>query len=185
MPQPPAARPLRFGGRSCVLRPLTPGDEGRLRAFFDSHTPETIEDRYGYRRSVMTQETAARLVGVDPKDGLALGLFEQGPGGEILHAVGRFCTSQDGTSAELAFVVRESLRRHGIGGTLLRSLVQAARKWGLRELWAQVGETNSAMRRLFDHHGFTLEDKGLRGEGTVKFHIVLANSCGVGRHRRP
>jgi len=159
-PPPQDAAPLlkprasSFGGQPYVVRPLGPADEGRLISFFNSHTGETIRQRYGYRIAEMTHERAQRLVGVDQSRDVALGVFEQATDGEdVLHAVGRYLLDATGKSAEMAFVVRETKRGLGICTALVRLLLQIARARGMSYLFAQVQADNAPMLAAFRRHG--------------------------------
>jgi GNAT superfamily N-acetyltransferase len=172
--------PLVFGGIQTVMRPLRGGDEPALQAFFHSHTPETIHARYGCLVTDLSPQRATALVRVDESRDCALGIFELCAGGEELRAVGRYCLDLDGQAAELAFVVRESMRRLGLATTLLQSLKATARERGLQRLWAQVEVTNAAMLQLFHHHGFTFSPQpGLK---IVTLHLGPA---GAPLQRRP
>ena len=162
-PRGPGADPIRHGSRGrrpkpgdkpWHLRPLRPGDEGKLIAFLQSHTPETIYQRYGYYSSGMSHERAASLVGVDQSRDCALGIFEAAAAGEILHAVGRYCLEPDGTAAEVAFVVRESLRHLGMATTLLEEMIRTAKARNLHLLWAVASATNTEMISVLRSHHF-------------------------------
>ncbi|MGH7997610.1 MAG: GNAT family N-acetyltransferase [Opitutaceae bacterium] len=154
-PTAPAETP--WGGRRYRLRSLTPGDASILIGFFESHTSETIRQRYGYGQGSMSARTAAALVGVDQTRDLALGIFERAAPEELLHGVGRYCLDPGGRSAEFALVVRESRRRHGLGSLLLRTLILTARRRGLAALWGQIETTNGAMLALARRFGFRLD----------------------------
>jgi GNAT superfamily N-acetyltransferase len=143
-----------FGGQAFVIRPLQATDEVRLISFFNSHTGETIRQRYGYRIAEMTHERAQRLVGVDQSRDVALGVFERASDGEdVLHAVGRYLLDQHGKSAEMAFVVRETKRGLGICTALMRRLLEIARARGMSYLFAQVQSDNAPMIDVFRRHG--------------------------------
>ena len=153
-PAPPPACEIAFGGQPHVMRLLGPADEDRLIAFFNSHTGETIRQRYGYQIAEMTHERARRLVGVDQTRDVALGVFERSTDSEeILHAVGRYLLDPTGKTAEVAFVVRENRRGLGICTALLRRLLQIARSRGMSYLAAQVQADNAPMLSIFRHHG--------------------------------
>lgn len=154
--KPPTAIQKKFGRLVCTVRPLHAGDEPRLQEFFQSHTPDTIYERYGCLVSTMTAERASALVNVDQTRDCALGIFAPAPGGELLLAVGRYCLDTSGGAAELAFVVRENMRGLGMGTTLLRLLTQTARARGLARLWAQTNNHNADMLGIFRRAGFTL-----------------------------
>jgi RimJ/RimL family protein N-acetyltransferase len=153
---PPPAIAKKFGRLVCTVRPLRAGDEPRLQEFFQSHTPDTIYERYGCLVSTMTAERASALVNVDQTRDCALGIFAPAPGGEILLAVGRYCLDASGEAAELAFVVRETMRGQGMATTLLRLLSKTARTRGLARLWAQTNNHNADMLGIFRRAGFTL-----------------------------
>jgi GNAT superfamily N-acetyltransferase len=136
------------------MRPLVLADEGRLISFSNSHTGETIRQRYGYRISEMTHERALRLLGVDQSRDVALGVFERAADGEdVLHAVGRYLLDAAGKSAEMAFVVRETRRGLGICTALVRQLLQIARARGMSYLFAQVQADNAPMLAVFRSQG--------------------------------
>jgi GNAT superfamily N-acetyltransferase len=152
--RPPEPREICFGGQPYFVRPLGLADESRLISFFNSHTGETIRQRYGYQISEMTHERALRLVGVDQTRDVALGVFERAADGEdVLHAVGRYLLDSTGQTAEAAFVVRENKRGLGICTALLRQLLQIARSRGMRYLSAQVQADNAPMLSVFRRHG--------------------------------
>ena len=146
----------RFGGQTCLIRPLHRGDETALQDFFRSHTSDTIYDRYGCLVSTMTGERASQLVTVDQSKDCALGIFTLVDRVGKLCAVGRYCLDPAGDSAELAFVVAENRRHQGMGTTLLRLLIRRARARGLRRLWAQVNTHNASMLGIFRRLNFSL-----------------------------
>lgn len=154
-----------------LLRPLHPSDERRLQEFFYSHTQETIQARYGYMISRMTRERAYELVNVDQSRDLALAIFEvQGPRA-VIHAVGRYYLDDDGRTAEVAFVTRETKRRYGMAATLLDRMRVIARQRGLTALRAQVVAANRPMLALFKRHRAKL--RTIPGAGAVEVTIPL------------
>ena len=162
---------MRLGGSWRLLRPLAPADAPALIEFFASHTPETVHDRYGYSISGMSPERASALVGVNQAWDLALGIFEAGPSGESLDAVGRFCRDPDGRGAEFALVVRENRRHLGMGSLLLKKLIEVAAGRGLERLWAQISADNPAMLDLARSLGFALsqdEERCLRAVRSLR-----------------
>ena len=169
-------RPLKFGGAPHVMRLLHRGDEERLRAFFHSHTPETIHERYGYPVADMSFARASQLVNVDQSKDCCLGIFEAAADGEILHAVGRYCLDADGRSAEVAFVVRESKRDLGMATALLHALTQTARERSLQSLWAQLSPDNGPMLAVFRKNDFLFLPLG--PEEGVEARLVLASPRG-------
>lgn len=145
---PPRTVVLR-DGKLRRLRPLAAGDEGAVIAFFHHLSPETIRARYGYLIKDMTPEHAHRIVAADPAERIALGMFEDGPDGAELCAIGRLVHSPDRSTAECAFLVRDDRRRLGLASRLLLYLRVLARRRGVPRLFAQVRRENRAMLEVF------------------------------------
>jgi acetyltransferase len=151
----PKSRTLRLrDGRDYRLRALTPADAPLLHVFFQSHTDETIYQRYGHIFHNMTHARALQLVSVNQERDLALAVFGDEDGGrEVIHAIGRYYLDDDARSAEVAFVVRESKRRLGMCRELISTMIGTARQRGLDRLRALVLTTNTAMLRLLENAG--------------------------------
>ncbi|HEX5789729.1 MAG TPA: GNAT family N-acetyltransferase [Luteolibacter sp.] len=140
---------IRFGKQTLLLRPLHPSDMRALQEFFYSHDEDTIRLRYGYQRDRMSGESAYKLAAVDQRRDLALGLFEDLKGQQVLRAVGRYYLDQDSSRAEVAFVVHEKCRHSGIAGFLLGELATVAKRRAVTTFWASVLAENRAMSALF------------------------------------
>ena len=110
---------VKFQNTRLFLRPLHPSDMRGLQEFFYSHDEETIRLRYGYQRDRMTGESAYKLAAVDQTRDLALGIFAEENGRQVMRAVGRYFLDPDGKRAEVAFVVHEATRHSGMAGFLL------------------------------------------------------------------
>ncbi len=138
-----------FQDTRLFMRPLHPSDMRTLQEFFYSHDEATVRLRYGYLRDQMSGESAFKLAAVDQARDLALGMFADHRGQQELRAVGRYYLTDDGKSAEVAFVVHESNRHAGVAGFLLGELAAVAGRRGVTELWASVMPDNRAMAGLF------------------------------------
>jgi acyl CoA:acetate/3-ketoacid CoA transferase beta subunit/RimJ/RimL family protein N-acetyltransferase len=162
---------VQFKTGRYLLRPLHPSDMRPLQQFFYSHDEETVRLRYGYQRDRMSGESAYKLAAVDQRRDLALGIFEEIHGRQELRAIGRYYLDEDGTGAEVAFVVHEGSRHSGMAGFLLGELAEIASRRGLRHFWASVLPDNRAMAGLFLAAGGK-EDKGVM-DGERSFHMAL------------
>jgi len=178
-PVAPPAFPISrsFGGHTATIRPLQPSDRDTLLRFFESHTQETIHLRYGYEVKQISEARAAELVGVDQSKDAALGIFE--PAEPVpLVAIGRYCLIPGGSSAEVAFVVREDRRRHGMATALIEALLGIAGSRGLATLEAQVLRENQPMLEIFGRLGGVRT--AIPGTGSVTVRIDVAKAL-----RRP
>jgi acyl-CoA hydrolase/GNAT superfamily N-acetyltransferase len=148
---------LDMQGEDYFLRPLHPSDQLRLQSFFYSHDKVTLFQRYRNEPKKMGTAQAYRLVNTDLTKDMALCIFErQGPR-EVILAVGRYYTLDDGTRAEVAFVVHESMRGRGFASLLLEKLIDIARQRRLKFLTANVRKDNPSMRRVFEKYHFISE----------------------------
>jgi GNAT superfamily N-acetyltransferase len=133
----------------CILRRLRLTDEPALMEFFHSHSRETIFQRYHYQVAEMTHQRAINLLNVDQQRDVALGVFHYLPDElETIQAIARYYTDRCGQIAEVAFVVRESMRRQGLATRLLHELGAIAYPRKLRWLRAQVLCDNYAMQEF-------------------------------------
>jgi RimJ/RimL family protein N-acetyltransferase/acyl CoA:acetate/3-ketoacid CoA transferase beta subunit len=147
-----------------LFRPLHPSDMRTLQEFFYSHDEETVRLRYGHQVERMSGESAYKLAAVDPARDVALGLFAEEHGRQVLRAIGRYFLDSGGGSAEVAFVVHQSTRRSGMSGFLLGELAKIAKARGIKHLWASVLPENLAMAALFTRAGGTSEDTAFAEE---------------------
>lgn len=171
----PRALPLdrKFGSHKATIRLLQPADRDTLLKFFESHTKETIHMRYGYELSQISEARAAELVGVDQTKDAALGIFEPAEAVPLV-AIGRYCIRPDGTSAEVAFVVREDRRHLGMATVLMKMLLGIAASRGLKTLDAQVLRENQPMLEIFARLGGTKAGIPSTDSVTVSLDVARA-----------
>jgi ribosomal-protein-alanine N-acetyltransferase len=82
------------------------------------------------------------------------------PGGRVAGYAVSWYVLDEGELANLA--VSSSSRRRGIGRALLRAVLADAKERGIRELYLEVRQSNSAARELYAAHEF--EEVGRRKE---------------------
>ncbi|MES2997127.1 MAG: GNAT family N-acetyltransferase [Verrucomicrobiota bacterium] len=166
---------VNFKAGRMLLRPLHPSDMRPLQEFFYSHDEETVRMRYGYQRERMTGESAYKLAAVDQRRDVALGIFAERRGRQELRAIGRYYLDEGGKSAEVAFIVHESMRQMGIAGFLLCELARIGKKRGIVDFWGSVLRENSAMAALFFSLG------GVEAEGAGDERTIMMKSARIVR----
>jgi len=136
-------------GKNISFRPLLPSDEFAYRNFFYSLQKETIFRRFFFYQELFTHEVAQlEWSSIDYHKNMALiGLARKGGHEEII-AVGSYAES-DGSSAEVAFVVREDYQGLGIASYLLQELEKIATENGIKGFAASVLKENSKMIHVF------------------------------------
>jgi acetyltransferase len=73
-----------------------------------------------------------------------------------IQAVGRLTKSRAGRDAEVALLVSDRCQREGLGGELLRRLIQVGRDEKIREIVANVLPENVGMWTLAKRFGFEI-----------------------------
>jgi acetyltransferase len=142
-------------GRSFVLRPVRPEDEPALLRGFERLSEEEIRQRFFVPMKTLPHVTAARFTQIDYDREMAFVLADHGAPGEAdLHAVARLMADPDNHAAEFAIVVEGQLSRLGLGGRLLRRLIDYARSRGIAMLWGDVLADNAVMLALARSLGF-------------------------------
>ncbi len=145
---------MKLKNKKFILRPLRPSDERLLQEFFYSHTQETLMMRYNYGVTRMSREKAYTLVSVDQTRDLALCMVRRKGPKEKIHAVGRYYYVEKGNFGEVAFVVREGSRQHGLANRLLQSIIAIARQRELSRLIAVVKAGNKPMLKVLKKNEF-------------------------------
>lgn len=157
----------------CILRRLNLTDEPALLEFFGSHSKETVFQRYHTFVAAMTHRRAFALLNVDQERDVALAVLEPGRDADRIHAIARYYTEPTGEVAEIAFVVRESMRRSGLATQLLFALAATARAHGLRWLRAQLLNENFAMQSVL--RPYTSQIHRMPGADVVEYIVPVAS----------
>jgi acetyltransferase len=169
---------LRDGTR-IVLRPIRPDDEPLMAVFHAGLSARSVYQRYFHVTSLEQRITHQRLAltcRVDPAAGAALVAERAGADGppEIL-AMGRL-TRTAPESAEIALLVVDRCQGIGLGGALMRRILNEARRSGLRRLHGDMLADNDAMRALVRRAGFVV--RTVPGEAAVlRAELTLASDA--------
>lgn len=156
------------------LRPIVPTDADALVRFHGSLSERTRYLRYFGPYPRIPERDLQRFSTVDHRSRVGLICLL---GDEII-AVGRYegLPGPDGdesapTSAEVAFVARDSHQGRGLGSILLEHLAAAARENGLRRFEAEVLAENRAMVRVFREAGYQVSRQFSDGVLHLEFDI--------------
>lgn len=152
-PMPPKLVLMR-DGRSALLRPLTPNDEPQVAAFHRELSDTTVHFRYFHSMTLAQRTDHHRLAGVCHGDAVQDFAIAADVGGRIV-AIGRLARAIAGGEAELAVVVADAWQRLGLGGQLVKALLDEARAAGCRRVVMDILSDNAGMERIAAHHGFT------------------------------
>ena len=145
-PLPPEQLAQLRDGAPVRIRPIRPDDAPRLREFHDRLSSNTTRLRFFSPLKHLSRDFANRLTAVDFAKRCA---FVISPiDDDTIHGVGRY-EAETRRSAEVAFVVEDTMQGMGIGKLLLDRLVAHAREQGFTRFSAVTLCENAQMLTLF------------------------------------
>jgi acetyltransferase len=148
-------------GTTFTIRPIRPEDEPLMVQFHGTLSEETVYARY-FTYLKLSQRTAherlTRICFIDYDREMALVAEHHDPqtGAAEIVGVGRLSKAHGRNEAEFAILVADRWQRHGLGGELLRRLVEVGRDDGLDRIYAEMLASNAGMRRASQVAGFSL-----------------------------
>ena len=135
-------------GQEVVVRPSRASDVMAIQDLFYSLAPEDVFTRFFHKLSCMPVSNAQYMCDVDYENEMAfvavLGGREHGT---VIGTAGYVVDPMDNL-AEAAYMVRSDFQGQGLGSVLQKSLVEYARRQGLRGLKANILESNTSMINL-------------------------------------
>lgn len=152
-PPAPAARAARYwlrDGSQVTVRQARWSDEPALARMLAASSPPTRRQRFF---GLADPARAARRLAAVAAGDLAL-VAESERGTLVAHAAW-YRTA--GTSAEVAFIVRDDWQSRGVASLLLSHLAEAADRAGLEKLVASVLPDNRGMLTVFGYSGLPIE----------------------------
>jgi acetyltransferase len=158
-------------GRAYTLRRVTPADVGRLAEFLSRLSQQTRWLRFMTPRPFspeLVRAEVARIVAGGAGSYVSL-IVTESHDGEAAIAVAELACDHDSATGEIAVVVRDDAQRKGIGGLLMRQLVQIAQELGLTHLHGDMFAENYPMRHL-------LRSLGLPSTTTIhsgEMHVII------------
>ena len=158
-------------GRELVVRPIRPDDEPMIKDMFYSFSEQTKYLRYHGTLKSLPHNRLQVFCNVDYDAEMAL-VVAHGEGGQAeIIGVGRYLTTPDTRTAEMAFSIRDDWQRQGLGTHLFQRLVEIAGRSGIRQFHADVLPENSGMLKIFHRSGLNTET--VTTDGVVRVTIRL------------
>jgi acetyltransferase len=142
-------------GQTLLLRPIRPEDEPAYVRLFERLRPEDIVKRFLHPMKMLPHSLAANLTQIDYDREMALVLIAENGSGEteLLGGV-RFSADPDNDRAEFAILLRPDVTGMGLGPMMMRKIIEAARRRGIKELYGDVLSENHTMLKLCKAFGF-------------------------------
>jgi RimJ/RimL family protein N-acetyltransferase len=161
-------------GLTVKVRSIRPADKAGIVEAFGRLDPESIYTRFFQAKKSLSNQELKEATEVDFENIVALVVTIDSGGREVIIGSGRYMAANSGLSgarsAEIAFVVGENYRGHGIAGCILKHLARIARKKGVDQFEAEVLLQNKAMLAVFSRSGLPM--KLTQTEDTI--HVTLS-----------
>lgn len=145
-------------GRDLWLRPVHPADAAPIAGAFELLAEDEVRKRYLHPVKALGLDYLTQLVRVVPGECFAVVAAEPLPPGEALvGALARLTRDPGKDSAEFAILVSHFVSGQGLGKALMRRLLDWAQAHGIRRVWGEVLDDNTAMIELAQSLGFHRE----------------------------
>jgi GNAT superfamily N-acetyltransferase len=142
-----------------VVRPIAPADAAPIAASYHLLNEEEVRRRFLHLLKALDEQHLRQLTEPDAQSEFVVVAAEPLPPGDALvAAVGRLARDIGNPArAEFGILVSHFVTGRGLGRLLMQRLVEWCRENGVRELWGDVLEDNTAMLELASHLGFHRE----------------------------
>lgn len=144
-------------GADVVVRPVRMSDEEALQDLFYSLSDESARLRFMARKSAYPHEEMQKLVAADYVEAFALVACE--PRTSEIIGMARYDMDPATRFGDVAFAVRDTWQRRGIGSMLMRRMLAAAKANGLRGFRADVLAVNRGMLMVFQQSGLSVHSR--------------------------
>ncbi|MGA9422706.1 MAG: GNAT family N-acetyltransferase [Rhodanobacteraceae bacterium] len=141
-------------GSPVLIRPLRAEDRERESDFINRLSPETRHFRFLGSMSGVSPALLDQLMNVDDTQTLAFVALAHEDGALREVGVSRYSAFGDDKHCECAVTVADNWRHRGLGVTLMRHLIDMARRNGFRQMVSIDDSANQAMRELAHFLGF-------------------------------
>ena len=159
-------------GTAVSVREVESGDAEALQRLFSRLSERTIYLRYFGPKNGLSDEKAQHIADVDGTDRYALVALDPEDESEIVGLVGYDREEEGGITAEYAALIEDRMQGYGLGLSLTRFLIEAARERDVRCFHALVLRENRGMLHLLRSLG--LPETQSREDGTQRIDIDLA-----------
>lgn len=156
-------------GTPVVIRPIRAEDAGIEQEFVRGLSDESRYFRFMDMLRELSPQMLKQLTEIDYHNQMALIAVTERNGKESEIAVGRYVVFPDGENCEFAVVVGDDWQGKGIATALMQSLIESARRRGLRKMIGEVLTSNGKMLHFVSRLGFHAE---MNPEDPTQMHVI-------------
>jgi RimJ/RimL family protein N-acetyltransferase len=161
-------------GAQIFIRPIRADDKRYLEIGLRHLSDESVHRRFLSPKSSFSRSELRYLTEVDGRDHVALVAEYPGEPVRRLIAVGRFVRSADDPDvAEVAIVVADDWHRRGVGSQVADVLAEEARRHGIGHFTATMASANVAAQKLMQRLHWRLHSRPA-GHGVSELVLDIA-----------
>ncbi|KZL05457.1 succinyl-CoA synthetase subunit beta [Pseudovibrio axinellae] len=142
-------------GKTVLIRPIRPEDQGILKKFFEKVSVEDLRLRFFAPVKEFSHTFLARLVQLDYARAIAFAAIDPETG-NILGVV-RLHANPDHTEGEYAVMVQSNLKGFGLGWILMKLIIRYAKVDGIQTVKGEVLRENTTMLDMCRSLGFRVK----------------------------
>lgn len=142
-------------GKTILIRPIRPEDQGKLKNFFEKVSVEDLRLRFFAPVKEFSHTFLARLVQLDYARAMAFSAIDPETG-DILGVV-RLHANPDHTEGEYAVMVQSNLKGMGLGWVLMKLIIRYAKVDGIQTVKGEVLRENTTMLDMCRSLGFRVK----------------------------
>jgi acetyltransferase len=146
-------------GAAVTLRPIKPEDEPLWHELLAGCSTQSRWFRFNYLFKQTTHEMASRYCFIDYDRELAIVAEVEEEGQRKLIGIGRLVADVDHQTAEYAVIVVDRWQGRGLGGMLTDYCLELAKKWGVKQVVAEIAKDNGRMLATFRNRGFEINSR--------------------------
>ncbi|MFC1485681.1 acetate--CoA ligase alpha subunit [Candidatus Latescibacterota bacterium] len=143
-------------GVEAVLRPIRPEDEPLEAEMFTRFSEQTQRFRFFQLIKNITHEMLTRYTQIDYDREIAIIAEVKEEGTKKMAGVVRLIADPYKETAEFALVVADPWHNQGLGNKFTDYILEIARKWKIKKVYANVLHNNHIMLHMFRKRNFTI-----------------------------
>ena len=157
-------------GRTVILRSITSADKRIEKELIDGLSSQSSRYRFFHVIKEASEEMVSKFCDIDYKNEVAIIAEYNSDGKKRNVGVVRLFIDSSLQTGEFAILVADNFQNSGLGTKFMETLLEIARKEGLKSIYGTVQQDNLRMLALMKEFGFSL---GTNSDGEVKINRQL------------
>ncbi|MHA1292250.1 MAG: GNAT family N-acetyltransferase [Promethearchaeota archaeon] len=171
-------RAVLKNGKTIFIRPVKPSDERMIQELHYSLSKDEVYYRFFSPVKDFRHKRIQPMVNIDYSVNMILVCINEEKENKEIIATGGFFKTEDPSTVEMAWVVREDWRGNQITRLLLKHLIKIARELRYRSFCAHVISDNKPMMHILNTCGYPIISKEIEDD-IVKFIVDIQKRINI------